>query len=83
MPAKTILSPGQRAGIFDPSGDREILERLYTLGPDDLAQVCRRRRGANRRQRARSTSSPRHCPGCVEPWLDCGKPAMLQSAATS
>lgn len=48
MPAKTILSPGQRAALFNPPGDRDTIERLYTLGPDDLAQVCRRRRGANR-----------------------------------
>ena len=48
MPAKTILSPGQRAAIFDPPTDREAVERFYTLGPDDLVQVCRRRRGANR-----------------------------------
>ena len=48
MPAKTILSAGQRAAIFDPPGDRAAIERLYTLGPDDLIQVCRRRRGANR-----------------------------------
>lgn len=48
MPAKTILSAGQRAAIFDPPGNRAAIERLYTLGPDDLVQVCRRRRGANR-----------------------------------
>ena len=48
MSTKTILSPGQRAAIFDPPTDRETIDRLYTLGPDDLVQVCRRRRGANR-----------------------------------
>ena len=48
MPAKTILSPGQRAALFDPPTDRDTVERLYTLGPDDLVEVCRRRRGANR-----------------------------------
>lgn len=48
MPAKTILSSGQRSAIFDPPNDRELVERFYTLGPDDLVQVCRRRRGANR-----------------------------------
>ena len=48
MPTKTILSPAQRAVIFDPPADRATIERLYTLGPDDLAQVARRRRGANR-----------------------------------
>jgi hypothetical protein len=48
MPTKTILSPAQRAAIFDPPLDRATIERLYTLGLDDLAQVARRRRGANR-----------------------------------
>jgi Transposase and inactivated derivatives, TnpA family len=48
MPTKTILSPAQRAAIFDPPLDRATIERLYTLGPDDPAQVARRRRGANR-----------------------------------
>jgi len=48
MPAKTILSPGQRAAIFEPPTDREAVERFYTLGPDDLVLVCRRRRGGNR-----------------------------------
>lgn len=48
MSTKTILSPGQRAAIFDPPTDRETVDRLYTLGQDDLVQVCRRRRGANR-----------------------------------
>lgn len=48
MPAKTILSPGQRASIFDLPTDRKTIERFYTMAPDDLVQVCRRRRGANR-----------------------------------
>ena len=48
MSTKTILSPAQRTAIFDPPTDREVIDRLYTLGPDDLVQVCRRRRGANR-----------------------------------
>ena len=48
MPAKTILSPAQRAAIFDPPADRTTIERLYILGPDDLVQVARRRRGPNR-----------------------------------
>ena len=30
MPTKTILSPAQRAAIFDPPADRAIVERLYT-----------------------------------------------------
>ncbi len=48
MPTKTILSPAQRAAIFDPPADRATIERLYTLGPDDLVRVARRRRGENR-----------------------------------
>lgn len=48
MPTRTILSPAQRAAIFDPPADRATIERIYTLGPDDLAEVVRRRRGANR-----------------------------------
>mgnify|MGYP006284784145 FL=1 len=48
MPSRTILSPAQRSAIFDPPADRATIERLYTLGPDDLGQVSRRRRGPNR-----------------------------------
>lgn len=48
MPSRTILSPAQRAVIFDPPSDSATIERLFTLGPDDLAQVARRRRRANR-----------------------------------
>jgi hypothetical protein len=29
MPTKTILSPAQRAAIFDPPPDRATIERLY------------------------------------------------------
>lgn len=48
MPAKTIFSPEQRAAIFDPLTDREAVELFYTLGPDYLVPVCRRRSAANR-----------------------------------
>ena len=48
MPSRTILSPAQRSAIFDPPPDQATIERLYTLGPDDLGQIARRRRGANR-----------------------------------
>lgn len=48
MPTKTILSPAQRTAIFDPPTDCETIERLHTLGTDDLIHVARRRRGANR-----------------------------------
>nr|WP_288414977.1 DUF4158 domain-containing protein [uncultured Novosphingobium sp.] len=43
-----ILSPAQRAALFDPPSDPAEIERLYTLGPDDLVEVFRRRRAANR-----------------------------------
>ncbi len=43
-----ILSPAQRAALFDPPSDPAAIERLYTLGPDDLVEVFRRRRPANR-----------------------------------
>ncbi len=43
-----ILSPAQRAALFDPPSDPAVIERLYTLGPDDLVEVFRRRRAANR-----------------------------------
>lgn len=48
MSPKTILSPAQRMAIFDPPTDRETIERIYTLGPDDLTQVMKRRGRANR-----------------------------------
>lgn len=43
-----VLSPAQHAALFDPPSDPAMIERLYTLGPDDLAEVFRRRRPANR-----------------------------------
>jgi len=48
MPSRTILSPAQRSAIFDPPADRATIERLYTLGLDDIGHIARRRRGANR-----------------------------------
>ncbi len=60
MPTKTILSPAQRAAIFDPPANRATIERLYTLGPDDLAQVAQRRRRANRIGYAVQLCYPRH-----------------------
>jgi hypothetical protein len=44
--AAQILSPAQRAALFDPPSDPAAIERLYTLGPDDLVEVFRRRRAA-------------------------------------
>lgn len=43
-----VLSFAQRAALFDPPSDPGMVERLYTLGPDDLVEVFRRRRPANR-----------------------------------
>lgn len=48
MTGKTILTPGQRAAIFDPPTDPSSVERLFTLGANDLAEIFRRRRDANR-----------------------------------
>lgn len=65
MPTKTILSPAQRTAIFDPPADRATIERLYTLGPDDLAQVARRRAGPTGSAMRRSFAT------CVIPGAGC------------
>lgn len=48
MATPTILSPQSRAALFDPPDDPAIVQRLYVLGPADLAQAARRRRAFNR-----------------------------------
>lgn len=48
MATHTILSPLQRVALFDPPGDPAIVQRVYTLGPEDLVEVFRRRRASNR-----------------------------------
>ena len=48
MAGKTILTPGQRAALFDPPTDHSSIERVYTLGSAELAEIFRRRRPANR-----------------------------------
>ena len=48
MAARHILTPAQRTQLLDPPDDEEAIARLYTLGSDDLAEVFRRRRPANR-----------------------------------
>ena len=48
MATHTILSPLQRIALFDPPGDPAIVQRVYTLGPEDLVEVFRRRRASNR-----------------------------------
>ena len=48
MAGKTILTPAQRNALFDPPSDLATIERLYTLGSEELAEIFRRRRPANR-----------------------------------
>ncbi len=48
MAMRTILSPAQRAALFDPPFEAADIQRLYTLGPKDLAETARRRRASNR-----------------------------------
>ncbi|ARN81209.1 DUF4158 domain-containing protein [Methylocystis bryophila] len=48
MKKHEILSPQARAALFDPPNDPATIVRHYTLSPDDLALVRRRRRDANR-----------------------------------
>ena len=48
MSGKTILTPAQRTALFDPPSDLATIERLYTLGSQELAEIFRRRRPANR-----------------------------------
>lgn len=67
MPSRTILSPAQRSAIFDPPPDQATIERLYTLGPDDLGQIARRRRGANRLGYAVQLCYLRHPGRCLLP----------------
>jgi len=48
MPRKTLLSPAQRAHFFAlPSQGHDLIAH-YTLSPDDLALINRRRRSENR-----------------------------------
>jgi TnpA family transposase len=48
MKKHEILSPQSRAILFDPPTDPAAIVRHYTLSPDDLALISRRRRAANR-----------------------------------
>ena len=48
MKKHEILSPQARAALFDPPNDPVAIVRHYTLSPDDLALIRRRRRDANR-----------------------------------
>jgi TnpA family transposase len=48
MKKHEILLPQARAALFDPPNDPAAIIRHYTLSPDDLALIRRRRRDANR-----------------------------------
>ena len=48
MATRHILTPAQQTQLFDPPDNEEAIARLYTLGSDDLAEIFRRRRPANR-----------------------------------
>lgn len=48
MKKHEILSPQARAALFDPPIDPAAIVRHYTLSPEDLALIRRRRRDANR-----------------------------------
>ena len=48
MKKHEILSPQSRAALFDPPADPAAIVRHYTLSPEDLALIRRRRRDANR-----------------------------------
>ncbi len=67
MATHTLLSPSQRAALFDPPTDSAHVARLYTLGPDDLAEAGRRRRTANRLGFAVQLSYLRHPGRPLEP----------------
>ena len=71
-----ILSPAQRAALFDPPSDPVAIERLYTLGPEDLVEVFRRRRPANRIGYAVQLGYLRHPGRGIEP-DEAPPPAML------
>lgn len=80
MTTRTILSQMQRAAIFDPPVEPALVQRLYTMGPEDLAQTLRRRRMSNRIGFAVQLSYLRH-PGRP---LDPGEippPALLRVLA--
>ncbi|GLI95605.1 DUF4158 domain-containing protein [Methylocystis echinoides] len=48
MKKHEILSPQARAALFNPPNDPAAIIRNYTLSPDDLVLIRRRRRDANR-----------------------------------
>ena len=80
MAMRTILSPAQRAALFDPPDETPAVERLYTLGPGDLAETVRRRRAPNRLGFAVQLSYLRHPGRALEPG-ERPPPALLQVLA--
>jgi TnpA family transposase len=48
MKKHEILSPQSRAALFDPPTEAAAIIRHYTLSPEDLAVIRRRRRDTNR-----------------------------------
>ena len=76
-----ILSPAQRTMLFDPPSDPATIERLYTLGPEDLVEVFRRRRAANRLGYAVQLGYLRHPGRALEPG-EMPPAAMLTVLAT-
>ena len=76
-----ILSPPQRVALFDPPSDPAVIERLYTLGPDDLIEVFRCRRAASRIGYAVQLGYLRHPGRATEPG-EMPPAAMLTVLAT-
>lgn len=81
MATPTILSPLQRAALFDPPGDPAVVQRLYTLGTEDLAQTFRRRRAFNRLGFAVQLSYLRH-PGRPLERGEAPPPALIELLAS-
>jgi TnpA family transposase len=48
MKKHEILSPHSRAALFDPPTDPTAIVRHYTVSPQDLTLILRRRRDPNR-----------------------------------
>ena len=75
-----LLSPPQRAALFDPPNDHDQAQRWYSLGPEDLVEIFRRRGTANRIGYAVQICYLRH-PGRVLEQGERPPPAMLRVIA--
>jgi TnpA family transposase len=80
LKSRTVLSPHQRVALFDPPSDPDLIQRLYTLGRDDLVQAHRRRRPANRLGFAIQLGYLRHPGRPLEPG-EAPPPALLELLA--